>query len=951
MSLNTSKEESYQDWLANFDALLSAWYTDPANETDDIDRIYREQEANEWIELLEAYGRGEVEYNTLINWEPDYLADIGGFTDYLTGIKGAVKWERNANFIIDSCTSEAGCNESQQAWYDRWLASGSPDTKDEMWTVEEYDEWLSTQEPEPEPEPEGPQTLDELLEQIATEEQVDKSVVEGVADIISTVKGALPTDLEEASDLIKQVLGSTVLGSALEECESWTGNTTTDGGLGVPSWTKCVDVGIFGIPGLDLPLPPGMIDISITVYDIIQKGEDIGESFEDFINDPSGWLENVIDKAVDKVQEVWGDITSGLDPKSAGDLLDILNGWIGNILGGYILNQVKDATEVLDPFLYSKGCTEEGFQEPYEGYCEEAVNNNRLVQCADGSYVNTIDECPEGAFGYCADGVTQKTDAEGTNCPEYEPPYVDEGPTPEECTQQGRAHIPGNPSANPPTQSTCGDCLGGWSEVDNQCTEDDDPITNQGPTPEDCLAQKREFIAATDVADSSCGECLSSYEDINGECTERTPVECWDGSTVYDEANCPEDTRVECWDGSLVASLDQCPEQPPETIKCEDRDAQNFGEEGECVYGPIVEECNEDTATATKKVTQTIPYGTVVRPAGPQYQLIDGVCTEVITEYVQEEATEGTCQDDQADNTGQEGPCVYTCPKGTNRQGQQVSSLDECNDTKDPPEVYCDDPKSTNYDQLGECGPDCVEGWYKPTPDSPCTEVVVGPPPVVDVCEDGSLRDPETGCPEDYCPDGSLKGLNGECPEGPDVDPECNDCTCEEYALENPLECGGDPECNDCTCEEYANDPANFLECGGDPECNDCTCAEYAAANEDECGVVENPCDDPSFAEDNPLECGWVECPSGGFAPTIELCGGGGGGCPEGQEPCEALGGECTNPEDCPGEEEEEVSLGGGSSKAGLFKEFTPTLSGDPELLARQEFPITDFLMGLFTGK
>jgi hypothetical protein len=315
------------------------------------------------------------------NQMPGLLDQMGATEQYESDL-AAIKWGDDKDYIVSQCTDGTCPNSDMQAWYDRWLASGSPDTKDGMWTQAEYDEWLSTQEPDPGPDPgpEGSQTLDELFEQIAAEEQVDKTVVEGVADIISTVKGAVPTDLEKASDLIKQVLGSTILGSALEECESWTGNTTTEGGLGVPSWTKCVDVGIFGIPGLDLPLPPGMIDISVTVYDIIQKGEDIGESFEDFINDPSGWLENVIDKAVEKVQEVWGDITSGLDPKNAGDLLDVLNGWIGSILGGYILNQVKDATEVLDPFLYSGDCANEGFQETYEGYCDEAVNNDRLVR-------------------------------------------------------------------------------------------------------------------------------------------------------------------------------------------------------------------------------------------------------------------------------------------------------------------------------------------------------------------------------------------------------------------------------------------------------------------------------------------------------------------------------------------------------------------------------------------
>jgi len=72
------------------------------------------------------------------------------------------------------------------------------------------------------------------------------------------------------------------------------------------------------------------------------------------------------------------------------------------------------------------------------------------------------------------------------------------------------------------------------------------------------------------------------------------------------------------------------------------------------------------------------------------------------------------------------------------------------------------------------------------------------------------------------------------------------------------------------------------------PECNDCTCAEYAAANPEECGT-------------------------GG--------GGGGGG-----------GG----------------SGGGAGGSSGMFDLESFEITGDPQLLAKIEFPITDFLSGMF---
>jgi len=191
----------------------------------------------------------------------------------------------------------------------------------------------------------------------------------------------------------------------------------------------------------------------------------------------------------------------------------------------------------------------------------------------------------------------------------------------------------------------------------------------------------------------------------------------------------------------------------------------------------------------------------------------------------------------------------------------------------------------------------------------------------------------ESGCEE--CPQGQAFNENGICVG---VTTE----TCSNGATNYPL-------CTECA-DGSTTDPNT--PCGGDPECNDCTCAEYAAQNPQECGTTPNLCDDAVYASENPLECGWVECPDGSFAPTQEQCGG--GGCPEGQEPCEALGGECTTPENCPGGDDGGGG-GGGGGGAGMFTGAKPVeigfdIAGDPQLLARQEFPITDYLAGLFKG-
>lgn len=785
-ALNKTKQEGFQDWLSAFDNLLSSWYTDPANEQDDIDRIYRQEEAQEWLDLLEAYGRGEVEYNTLINWQPDFLRDIDGFNNYLADIRFQATWERNANYNIAYC-EENGCrDEGMQRFYDKWIASGSPDSKDGMWSDKQYDEWLAEQPEDPvDPIDSGPETeqtweeaFEDALEGISEEQQVDRDVVDGVVDMIETIKGSIPTDLESATNLIKGVLSSTVLGSALEECESWTGNTTTEGGRGVPSWTKCVSVGIFDIPGLDLPLPPGMVDISTSVYDIIQKGEDIGESFEDFLEDPSGWLENVIDKAVEKVQDVWGDLQAGVDPKTIGGLSGILNDWIGNILGGYILGQVKDATSAIDPFLYAGDCLDPTFKskEANKEYCEDALNQGTLVDCSTfgktGDLVTSADQCgpcenpdwtPTGANGacvdpapqgYCEDGTTPKDNPQGTNCDEYEVPISEEEQL---CNQQGRV-----------------------------------------------------------------------YNEVTGEC---------------------EDT---CEDLNEVVGLD-----------------------GSC-GAPEVVECNAETATKQVNLTETVPFGSTVPDPLTSYEDDGTQCVATTTTYVEGENSnppvvlpppEG-CEDPTEADFGKGAGCEQPCPDNAD-----IGISDAlCGDT---PVTTCLDDTATNFNEEGPC----VYGPIEETCKNGATDY-----PKCTQCADGSLPDANLGCGGGSEPcdqqdrvtneDGSC----GECKPGFIDDPEGFD-----QCIQAP------PECNDCSCPEYA--AANPEECTPGPECIDCTCAEYAAANPEECFPSPPP------------------PPEGG--------GSGGSGGSGGQE------------------ERDQFSFG---------------ISADPELLARKQFPITNYLSGLFTG-
>ena len=168
-----TKQSEFQNWLNNFDNMLSQWYTDPANEQDDIDRIYRQQEIEEWISLLEAYGRGEVEYNTLINWQPDYLRDIDGFNDYLDGIRTEVTWERNANYNIGYC-EENGCRDAgMQRFYDKWVRSGQPDAKDGMMSDEDFDKYTAV-----------PNDVDGIVEILRNEGYSDEDIQDLLDSIV-----------------------------------------------------------------------------------------------------------------------------------------------------------------------------------------------------------------------------------------------------------------------------------------------------------------------------------------------------------------------------------------------------------------------------------------------------------------------------------------------------------------------------------------------------------------------------------------------------------------------------------------------------------------------------------------------------------------------------------------------------------------------------------------------
>jgi len=330
-----------------------------------------------------------------------------------------------------------------------------------------------------------------------------------------------------------------------------------------------------------------------------------------------------------------------------------------------------------------------------------------------------------------------------------------------------------------------------------------------------------------------------------------------------------------------------------------------------CVAPP---ECNADTATAQVNLTETIPFGDPLPDPTTTYEDDGTQCVATTVTYVNEE---GTCQ--------QRGLIEY--------------------------EGECYDCTTIDKDNFRACnGVPCGNGVFAKTQEE-C--------PSTDVCSGDGLY-PEEGkecvtCPANTPNAGKSMSTLAACGEPIIVGPECEDPQTDEEKLEcGWVECpnGGIAEnleaCGDTTVTTCLDETANNFNEEGPcvygpvedicengaidyPECTECAdgslpdfetgCAE---------GPIEDPCDDPVYAAENP-----TECTSG---PDCVDCT-----CPEYA---------AANPEECIGTPPPTGGGGGGGGgDQGKIEPIEIGISGDPELLARQEFPITDYLSGLFTGR
>jgi hypothetical protein len=974
------------------------------------------------VRRYERTGETNPWYDNMTQEEIDaayeYLKTDGDPAIYGTQEGYNYVWENNKDYIVEQCESDAGCNADMQAWYDRWVSSGRPTTKEGMISPEDYEKrqreitseaelrevlaeigyneyeindlmetiqrgefygslvistilydegyWTAGSDWSVNPSSGTPCTAedgsigeyvfggecvskgvgnvgdpcgykqegkkdesgnciggaddcsnptyaadfpDRCKEPDPEQELVDQygqSAVDKAKEIYEGIKDTIQGAIDDPQGTLISILDN-VYPQMSEECQ----NEGTVG-VDIPSdwWKDCVTIGVL-LPGLNIPLPPGMIDVNTTIRDLENAANEVGKTLEDIFNgeDDRSISEILGDWASDVwegIKDAWED----LEDKTDAGLLNILIDMGYSILGPLIFSQIKETIiGNTNPLAFVQNCYDSewrGQSPENQAFCNEALDQGALIRCADGSYRETQAECAEGEFGFCEDGTTQKTDAEGKNCEEWGGEF-------------------------------------GWCTDKREKRKEDAEGTNCDGyvAPFDCSSVGREEPAGGEKATSAddCGACLNPDFEIQeaGQCADPNALtekeqECADKGLKYDDLN------DECYD------------------ECVDPKKTPTGPNGECVDPPWT---NPADAPTEQDCTSR---GKTFIPADEANQKPSecGECT-----------TEGFVHDGVGTNCYDPNPEPEPCPGNQQRfDGEKCEEPCEFDNTISVSDPACKDPNTGNDPQAGDpCDStgDGVKDGTLQANESGELECVAGPGPEPEGCDNNATLDSE--CTQ--CQDGSLpsehidgdcsKGLvlvQVECPEGtPKAGQMVNDLSecgtlapppdpCDDpvYAADNPLECGGDPECNDCTCAEYA--AQNPLECGETPL--DCDDPAYAAANPDICGTTPNPCDDAVYASENPLECGWVECPDGSFAPTQEQCGG--GGCPEGQEPCEALGGECTTPENCPGGDSGGIGGGGGGGGAGMFEPFTTGISGDPQLLTRKEFPITDYLAGLFKG-
>jgi len=770
---------------------------------------------------------------------------------------------------------------------------------------------------------------------IFAETEVDCPDMEGTGgyseeqkNIGKAIKDWIEGQIGQVKDMTVEDVLETVFGrndwDPLCEDESDIWNCAgTDGTEGNKCWKDCVSASVLGgIPGL--PMPPGNIDVG-TVRDLEDKVKEIGGTISDIFSAPQGDAddEGFIQRAKDWILGKIEDIFGGIDDATPGQITDWITGVLGTTISGIILQEIEGKkNDVIDKINEITGL-------PLD-------TPTTLINCADygraGGEVESLEEC---------DGCLDKTEDIGTDgrCRKFIKDDFDVSDVETTCKREGKEYND--------LLDECGDCIreGYVPGADGVCAPIDGDVDEEGDprclnkafaerNPRICGGQIT-FTEGTTFGDGTADDDIKGTDvDEEGDprCSdkafaERNPSICG-GQITFTEGTTFGDGGDEIDDECKVIDSSNY-------FKCGYLDCFNDG-----TPGPFVKESEGfkacpsgdgggdgggggNTFNFTVNCDQKEPYaptGNVIAYNAAYKSYEDDFNQQCLSIGPTGGGDGGGDDDDECaviDSSnyfkcdyldcftdGTPGPFVKRGPKGYGACDDigGDGGGDTTTKVKCPEGMYNPADGSSYADSEDDCKlrTDVVitgtDGGTTVTEDDKCDDpfaVNSGEIGECGECISGYSRKPgQTKCSKDKViedPEGT-GGPTYTCNDPnatTNSDGSCGPCKVG-YTFNSDLElCAPNPY-DPCIDAEYARD--NPTQCGTvDPECNDCTCAEYAA--------------------DNPEECGTGGGGTGG--------GGGGGG-------------------------------GGAAGGSGMFDLESFEITGDPQLLAKMEFPITDFLSGMF---
>ncbi len=599
-------------WLQDFINIFRPYVAD--QDTDDIDRIFRQEQAQAFQDILERIYAGEATWRDLNKEDYDFLNDIPEFSDYFDNVYEQAQYEDFLKEFEKAATStEEDKNQKIQDLFIEYENAGIEDNS-------YIQSGLSFS---------GFNPNQVLNEAILGDGPIGAKVEICTSSV--TTNCVNPLDIKDIWEDFGRHVQVIFKGFEIPGLPEW---FPFPGILQLPTlgdiWDKVTDPfydeidrqleecgerddnedGIKNTPAeCEAQLKTGDILTGVISQGVKDIATATGDKVREIIDSTLEGIDcalNPVDCA-GKIKDAVGDIfNDGSIWGSADPTADGIPDWLRVIiLGGQYGDEIIGALEgILDQDIDNNGTV--GI--PITGTCEDGeadFGNGCEPVCPENPDIPASSEqcVPKGPDnGYCEDGVTEKDNPEGTNCPEYEPPLSAEE---QRCNEQGRIyddlndvcteecsnpeHVVGSDGVcGPPEDTSCPDGTMPEDHQDNDCSKplksedpeagDDDPYCVQGRPADGTFGAQNWDINCSDqyctdgtrktdsegtncpgyvapcennaTLESDCTTCASgrpASDHENGDCSQPLkqvePTPCANGATL--ESDCSE-----CPDGS-----------------------------------------------------------------------------------------------------------------------------------------------------------------------------------------------------------------------------------------------------------------------------------------------------------------------------------------------------------------------------------------------------------------